>query len=45
MIASWAAVGGLIFLVYRSSDHPGHPKLRDVERQVKELEHEVAEAE
>jgi len=42
LTAGWALVGGLIYLLYRPSDHK---KLSEVERQVHELEHEVAETE
>jgi uncharacterized membrane protein YbhN (UPF0104 family) len=38
----WALVGGVIYLIYVSSDHT---KLSDVERQVHALEHEIAEHE
>jgi hypothetical protein len=42
LMAAWAMVGGGIYLLYRPSDHA---KMSEVERQVHELEHEVAEAE
>ena len=41
LCAGWALVGGLIYLLYRPTDHT---KLREVEQQVHDLEHEVAEA-
>ena len=40
--AAWGLVGGLIYLLYRPSEHA---KMSEVERQVQELEHEVAESE
>ncbi|HEX4083699.1 MAG TPA: lysylphosphatidylglycerol synthase transmembrane domain-containing protein [Chthoniobacteraceae bacterium] len=40
LTGAWAVIGGGIYLFYRSSDHR---KLSDVERQVHEVEHEVAE--
>jgi len=40
--AAWGVVGGVIYLLYRPSDHT---KIREVERQVHELEHEIAEEE
>jgi len=42
LMAIWAVVGGLIYLLYRPTPHT---KLREVEREVLELEHEVAEGE
>jgi uncharacterized protein (TIRG00374 family) len=47
LCAAWGVVGGVIYLLYRPSDHgpSGHTKIRDIERQVHELEHEVAEKE
>jgi hypothetical protein len=41
LTAVWGMIGGLIYLLYRPSVHA---KMRDVERQVHELEHAVAEA-
>jgi len=40
LTAAWASIGGIIYLFYRSTDHT---KIADVERQVHELEHEIAE--
>jgi uncharacterized membrane protein YbhN (UPF0104 family) len=40
--AAWGIVGGIIYLLYRPSQHA---RLSEVARQVHELEHEVAEAE
>jgi uncharacterized protein (TIRG00374 family) len=40
--AAWGVVGGVIYLLYRPSDHT---KIREVERQVHQLEHEIAEGE
>jgi hypothetical protein len=40
--AAWGMIGGAIYLLYRPSEHA---KLSEVERQVHELEHEVAETE
>ncbi|MGA3171883.1 MAG: lysylphosphatidylglycerol synthase transmembrane domain-containing protein [Chthoniobacteraceae bacterium] len=40
--AAWGVIGGIIYLCYRPSEHA---KLSEVERQVLELEHEVAEGE
>lgn len=40
--AAWGMIGGGIYLLYRPSEHA---KLSEVERQVHELEHEVAESE
>ena len=45
LMAAWGLVGGTIFLLYRPSGPAGHIKIRDMERQVHELEHEVAESE
>ena len=42
LTAAWAALGGIIYLFYRPSDHA---KLAVVQRQVHELEHEIAEDE
>ena len=42
LTAVWGVVGGLIYLLYRPSQHA---KMREVERQVHELEHEIAEDE
>jgi len=41
LTAGWGMVGGLIYLLYRPSVHA---PMREVERQVHELEHEVAES-
>jgi hypothetical protein len=38
--AAWGAIGGIIFLLYRPSDHT---KMADAELQVQELVHEIAE--
>jgi hypothetical protein len=42
LTAAWGVVGGIIYLLYRPSEHT---KLRDVERQVYDFEHEIAEEE
>jgi uncharacterized membrane protein YbhN (UPF0104 family) len=42
LTAAWGVIGGLIYLVYRPSEHV---KLRDVEQQVYDFEHEIAEEE
>jgi hypothetical protein len=42
LMAAWGMIGGLIYLLYRPSKHP---KFLEVERQVHEFEHEVAEGE
>ena len=42
LMAAWGMVGGLIYLVYRPSQHA---RMSEVERQVHELEHEIAEGE
>jgi uncharacterized protein (TIRG00374 family) len=42
LTAAWGLIGGFIYLLYRPSQHI---KIRDAERQVHELEHEIAEAE
>jgi len=40
LTAVWGLVGGAIYLLYRPSQHA---KLREVEREVHEVEHEIAE--
>ncbi len=40
--AAWGMIGGGIYLLYRPSKHP---KLSEVERQIHDLEHEIAEGE
>jgi uncharacterized membrane protein YbhN (UPF0104 family) len=40
LTAAWGMIGGVIYLLYRPSEHA---KMSEVERQVHELEHEVAE--
>ncbi len=40
--ATWGMIGGGIYLLYRPSEHV---RISDVERQVHELEDEVAESE
>jgi hypothetical protein len=38
--AAWGLIGGLIYLLYRPSEHA---KMRDIEQQVHAMEHEIAE--
>jgi len=40
LAAAWGLIGGLIFLIYRPSEHP---KIVDAEQEVFELGHEIAE--
>jgi len=40
LTAAWGGIGGIIYLLYRPSEHT---KLRDVPKEIEELEHEVAE--
>jgi uncharacterized protein (TIRG00374 family) len=42
LTAVWGLLGGAIYLIYRPSEHA---KLREVEREVHEIEHEIAEKE
>ncbi len=42
MISAWALVGGLIYVLYRPSEHA---RRKDVERTVLDLEHDIAEGE
>lgn len=42
LTASWGMIGGLIYLMYRPSQHA---KMREVEREVLEVEHEIFEGE
>lgn len=46
LVAAWALIGGVIYLLYRPSQHgPGqHVKISEAEREVEELEHQVAES-
>ena len=41
LCAAWGMIGGLIYLLYRPSEHA---RFGEIERQVHELEHEVAES-
>jgi len=40
LTAAWGMIGGMIYMLYRPSQHD---KLREIERQVHALEHEIAE--
>jgi hypothetical protein len=40
LTAAWGIIGGLIYLAYRPSEHV---KIRDVEQQVYDFEHQIAE--
>ena len=40
MIVFWAIIGGIVYLFYRPSEHA---KLSEIEHEVQELEHKVAE--
>jgi len=40
--AAWGVIGGIVYLLYRPSQHP---KIMEAQLQVHELEHEIAEAE
>jgi hypothetical protein len=42
LTAAWGMIGGLIYLLYRPSQHA---KMREVEREVFEMEHEIFEGE
>ena len=42
MVLFWAVVGGVIYLFYRPTEHA---KLSDIQHEVEELEHKVAESE
>jgi uncharacterized protein (TIRG00374 family) len=42
MVLFWAVVGGIIYLFYRPTEHA---KLSDIQHEVEELEHKVAESE
>jgi hypothetical protein len=42
LTGAWGAIGGIIYLLYRPSQHA---KMRDVAREVHDLEHEVAATE
>ncbi|MDB6147776.1 MAG: hypothetical protein JWO45_1440 [Spartobacteria bacterium] len=40
-----SAPGGLVYFLYRPSGKPGHIRLREMEREVATLEHEISETE
>jgi uncharacterized membrane protein YbhN (UPF0104 family) len=42
LVVFWSVVGGVVYAIYRPSEHT---KLKEVKRQIQELEHEVAEKE